>query len=110
MQANLDPLLTLYVRRGCDLCKDAQQVLDGTGIAYKRLWVSRLCPGTILIWTDAGELVAKEKEEMIPGVPALCVRDRHPALIFTSLEQIVAFAAGRTFFGGGPQQRAETGA
>lgn len=96
-QLTTDPKLTLYVRDGCPACRDAEMVLDGVGISYIRLRVSRLCPGTILIWNDAGEMIAKDDEAKIPATPALCVRDRDPALIFCSLEQVIAFCAGRTF-------------
>lgn len=127
------PLLTLYASRGCQFCKDAEDVLREAGLSYVRLWVARLCPGTITIWTDDNEHIATEPESMIPAMPALCVRDRQPSPIFIGPEQVVlfaagecmkrgdeaqaldflerfpAFAAGRNFLRVGPQQRALSG-
>lgn len=124
------PLITFYASRGCEFCKDAEAVLREAGVGYVRLWVARLCPGTITIWTDQNEHIATEPESMIPGLPALCVRDRQPSPIFVGPEQIVlfaaghcmrrgegdlalellerfpAFGAGRTFLTSDPQQRA----
>lgn len=88
------PKLTLYASRGCDFCKDAEEVLREAGLSYVRLWVARLCPGTITIWSDDNEHVATEPESMIPAMPALCARDRQPAPIFVGPEQVVLFAAG----------------
>lgn len=87
-------MLTLYASRGCQFCKDAEEVLRESGLSYVRLWVARLCPGTITIWTDDGEHIATEPESMIPAMPALCARDRQPSPIFVGPEQIVLFAAG----------------
>lgn len=90
----MDPKLTLYVRRGCEFCKDAEDVLREAGLSYVRLWVARLCPGTITIWSDEGEHVATEPESMIPAMPALCARDRQPSPIFVGPEQVVLFVTG----------------
>lgn len=127
------PKLTLYASRGCESCKDAEEVLREAGLSYVRLWVARLCPGTITIWSDDNEHVATEPESMIPAMPALCARDRQPSPIFVGPEQIVlfaagecmkrgdvaraidllerfpAFAAGRTFSAPSPQQRQLSG-
>lgn len=90
----MDPKLTLYASRGCDFCKDAEDVLREAGLSYVRLWVARLCPGTITIWSDDNEHIATEPESTIPGLPALCVRESTPAPIFIGPEQVVLFAAG----------------
>lgn len=88
------PNLTFYASRGCQFCKDAEEVLREAGLSYIRLWVARLCPGTITIWTDDNEHIATEPESMVPAMPALCARDRQPSPIFVGPEQIVLFAAG----------------
>lgn len=101
------PNLTLYVRRGCDFCKDAEEILREAGLSYTRLWVARLCPGTITIWTDDHEHIATEPESMIPAMPALCARDRQPSPIFVGPEQIVLFAAGECMKRGDVSQAIE---
>lgn len=88
------PLLTLYASRGCEFCKEAEEILREAGLPYTRLWVTRLRPGTIMIWTDDNEHIATEPESMVPSMPALCVRDRVPSPIFIGPEQVTLFAAG----------------
>lgn len=94
-----DPQLTLFTRPSCDLCREAQKVLDGVEIPYvlRRVSLDMRDPSKLHVWDDRGNVVGWANLEEIPAVPALLVRDRAPALVFASFEQIVAFAAGRTF-------------
>lgn len=93
-----DPYLTLFARRDCELCKEARQVLAESDIAFELLYVTRKKEGVLWIWRENGEgPIGELTTEQIPAVPALMVRDKTPAAIFTSLEQVIAFAAGRTF-------------
>lgn len=93
-----DPYLTLFARIDCPLCNEARQVLSGSGIDYLLRYVTRKHEGVLWVWDENGKgPIAEATTEQIPAVPALCVRDKDPALIFCSLETIVAFCAGRTF-------------
>ncbi len=106
-----DPKLTLFARASCDLCREARRVLDGVGIKYVLRFVSLnlQAQGKLHVWDENGQgPIGWASMEEIPAVPALLVRDREPSLIFASFEQILAFAAGRTFSGPESQQQSRT--
>lgn len=95
----MDPLLTLFVREGCDFCREAEELLSAAGIPYVRRRITRLHAGVILIWDDKGNVLERVNEGQIPGTPALLIRDRTPPMMFVTYEQIVAYVVGRTWRG-----------